>query len=157
MKSNEEYISDYIEKYTTLFKKGELWRIRVTLIEFIEGVERIRIDGEEKRKNNYFNEFAIQSSQNNSIEIMLMDNLTWEEKRAQVISLNEGMNEQFASESLLIIENLKYIKIPLKFVDIINIYRWLLRKQITLEMLPKNVLTEFKETRQYKTINNGLK
>ena len=131
--------------------------MRVTLIEFIEGVERIRVDGEEKRKNNYFNEFAIQSSQNNSIEIMLMDKLTWEEKRAQTIALNEGKNEYFASKSPLIIENLKYIKIPLNFEDVINIYKWLFRKQITLEMLPKDVLNEFKETRQYKTIIKRLK
>ena len=40
--------------------------------------------------------------------------------------------------------------------DIKIIYKWLFYKQITLDMLPYEVLNEFKETSQYQTIIKRL-
>lgn len=41
------------------------------------------------------------------------------------------------------------MKTPLKFGEVVNLYRWLCRKQINLEIIPDDVLQEFKQTRQY--------
>lgn len=40
MKTTEEYLDDYLDKYNELKKKNELWRLRVTPEEFIAEVER---------------------------------------------------------------------------------------------------------------------
>ena len=152
MKSTEEYISDYVEKYTTLLKKGELWRLRVTLNEFIIEIERIREYGIEQRKSNYLNEYHIQSNQNAMISIMLMDKATHSEAQAQINRLNKADEEEREKETPIVQERIKHIQTPLKFEDIRLIYTWLVYKQITLEMLSENVLKEFKETRQYETL-----
>ena len=156
MKSTEEYISDYLEKYTTLLKKGELWRLRVTLNEFIKEIERIREYGIEQRKSNYLNEYHIQSNQNGKIEVLLMNKVTWDEAKAQSDMLDKATKLEFAAEAPKVQERLEKIQTPLKFNDVVNIYRWLSRKQITLEMLSKDILNEFKETRQYRTIVHRL-
>ena len=152
MNSTEEYISDYLEKYTTLLKKGELWRLRVTLSEFIKEIERIREYGSEQRKSNYLTEYHIQKNQEVGIEVMLMDAATREEMEAQFKGLNEAAEVERAKEIPIILERIKHIQTPLKSEDIRRIYKWLFYKQITLEMLSENVLNEFKETRQYETL-----
>ena len=152
MKSTEEYISDYLEKYTTLMKKGELWRLRVTLNEFIKEIEIIREYGMEQRKSNYHNEFHIQNSQNAMISIKLQGAFTWEEMKAQADKMTEASEIEHAKEIPIILERIKHIQTPLKSTDIGRIYRWLFYKQITLEMLSENVLKEFKKTRQYETL-----
>ena len=154
MKSNEEYISDYLLKYTTLLKNGELWRLRVTMIEFIKEIERIREYGIEQRKSNYLNENHIQSNQNEMISVLLMDGMTSKELETQIKTHRETTKDDFAKDIPFIIERIKHIETPLKLADITKIYTWLSRKQITLDMLPKDVLIEFKETRQYRIIVN---
>ena len=47
---------------------------------------------------------------------------------------------------------MKLIQTPLNFRDTINIYKWLWRKQITLEMIPENILNEFVKTKHYDKI-----
>lgn len=61
----------------------------------------------------------------------------------------EAGEKQFAEDAPHIQAELKSIQIPLNFSDTVSIYRWLWRKQIKFEMLPKTVLDEFKETRHY--------
>lgn len=51
-----------------------------------------------------------------------------------------------------VLESLKLIKSPINFNDTINIYRWLFDKQITFDIIPEDVLTEFKKTRHYEII-----
>lgn len=152
MKSTEEYVSDYLEKYITLLKKGELWRLRVTLNEFVKEIKRIREYGIEQRKSNYLNEYHIQRNQSGMIEVMLMDAATREEMEAQFKTLNEDAEVERSKEIPIIQERIKHIQTPLKSEDIRRIYKWLFYKQITLEMLSENVLNEFKETRQYETL-----
>lgn len=152
MKSNSEYISDYLEKYTTLLKKGELWRLRVTLNEFVKEIERIREYGIEQRKSNYLNEYSIQSNQSGIISVMLMDAATKEEMVEQFKVVKEAADIERSKEIPMILERIKHIQTPLKFEEVKRIYKWLFYKQITLEMLSENVLNEFKETRQYETL-----
>lgn len=152
MKSNSEYISDYLEKYTFFLKKGELWRLRVTLKEFLKEIERIREYGKEARERNYHNEYHIQSSEKGMVSVLLMDASTREEIIAQFKEHKEAADIERSKEIPEIRERIKHIQTPLKFEDVKRIYKWLFYKQITLEMLPENVLNEFKETRQYETL-----
>jgi len=55
----------------------------------------------------------------------------------------------FKEEIPYVKEQLKKISTPLKFKDTSNIYKWILRKQITLKDLHENVLIEFKKTRHF--------
>ena len=152
MKSTEEYITDYVEKYNNLLKKGELWRLRVTLPEFIKEIERIREYGIQQRKNNYLNEYHIQCNQRGMIEVMLMDAATREEMQAQFKMLNETAEMERSKEIPMILEYIKHIQTPLKSEDIRRIYKWLFHEQITLEMLSENVQNELKETRQHRSL-----
>jgi len=47
---------------------------------------------------------------------------------------------------------LELIQTPLNYRDTINIYKWLLRKQITVEMISENVFNEFAKTKHYEMI-----
>jgi hypothetical protein len=73
-----------------------------------------------------------------------------EEARAQTSRLQKQSEKSFALAAPKIQEELKKITAPLSFSDTVNICRWLLRKQITIDMIPKDVLKELKETEQYK-------
>ncbi len=53
------------------------------------------------------------------------------------------------NEAAEIQSELKLIQTPLSFIDTVHIYRWLYRKQISIEMLSKEIFDEFKETEQY--------
>jgi hypothetical protein len=152
MKTTEDYIDDILDKYNELVKKEELWRLRVTPQEFIAEIERIRKYGKEARKSNYLNEYHIQCNENGMVSNMLMDKVTREEFIEQCEILKEAAKKQFAEEAPLIQQQIKQIKTPLKFQEIVNIYRWLFRKQITLEMLSAEVLEEFKMTTQYEIL-----
>ena len=74
MKATDEYLDDYFDKYNELKKKNDLWRLRVTPEEFLAKIVRIRVYGTEKRKNKYLNDFHVESTQDNMISILLMDN-----------------------------------------------------------------------------------
>ncbi len=149
MKTTEEYLDDYFDKYNKLKKQNELWRLRVTPQEFLLEVERIRAYGIEQRKTKYLNEYHIQKNQEGMIAVMLMDAMTHLEIKEQFDRLDIECKIQYAIAAPEIQERLKKIQTPLKFNDVVSIYRWLFRKQITLDMLSKEVFEEFRNTRQY--------
>jgi hypothetical protein len=151
MKTAEEHLDDYLDKYNVLKKKNELWRLRVTPEKFLAEIERIRAYGIEQRKINYLNEYAIQKNQEGMIAIMLMDVMTKEETIAQFKRIAELNKKQFALEAPKVQERVKQIQTPLKFEDTKRICTGLFRKQITLEMLSKEVFEEFSKTPQYKS------
>ena len=158
MKSTEEYISDYLDNYTSILKQGELWRMGPTLNEFIKKIDEIRERGKDDRKRNYKNEYTIQSNQDGAISVLFMSLRIWsfEEQKAQFDRLRKDADESRKKEIPLIEEEIKQFRAPLKFRDIKIIYKWLFYKQITLDMLPYEVLNEFKETSQYQTIIKRL-
>jgi hypothetical protein len=82
---------------------------------------------------------------------------TIEEVRAQITRLQKQSEKSFALAAPKAQEDLKKITTPLSFEYTVDIYRWLLRKQITLDMIPKDVLKEFKKTGQYKEAMRRLK
>ncbi len=152
MKTTEEYLNDYFDKQNELSKKGERWRLRVTPEEFLAEIVKIRVFEIEKRKYNTLNEYHIQRSIQGMISIMLMNRVTLEEARDQFERLSKSSDEEFAQETPEIQKRLSLIQTPLKFRDIVNIYKWLWRKQITMEMISPDVLNEFIKTRHYEKI-----
>jgi small-conductance mechanosensitive channel len=148
MKTTEEYLEDYFAKQNELSSKGELWRLRVTQEKFLSEIQRLR-EYEIDLKNSELNENHIQRNIEATIAVMLMDAYTFEEKKEQVKRLNEESEKEFAKEAPLVRERLKSIKTPLSFRDSGNIYRWIFRKQISIDMLPENISDEFKKTVHY--------
>lgn len=156
METTEEYFDRYLDKYNELKEIGELWRIRVTPQEFLAEIERIREYGIEARKSKKLTEYHIEKNERGMIANMLMNKITKEEFNEQSQKFKELSEIQFAAQAPLIKERLKKIKGPLKFEDAVNIYSWLFRKQITLEMLSPEILMEFKKTRHYKEYLNRV-
>ncbi|MBX7109302.1 MAG: hypothetical protein K1X61_11700 [Chitinophagales bacterium] len=154
MKTTEDYLDDYLDKYNELKNKNELWRLRVTPEKFLAEIERIRAYGIEQRKSNYLNEYHIQRNQEGMIAVMLMDAMTLDEMIEQANRLSEAAKLQFAEEAPEVQKQVKKIQTPLKLDDSRRIYTWLFRKQITLEMLSKEVFEEFSKTRQYQSLIN---
>jgi len=152
MESNEKYLEKYIQKKMELEQKGELWRLRVTQAEFISEIQRLRQYEIDSKENSTLNEYHIQRNIEGTISVMLMDILTLEEARGQTKKLSEASEKEFAEEAPLIREGLKSIKTPLSFRDAANIYRWIFRKQISIDMLPLNVKDEFTKTRHYESL-----
>jgi hypothetical protein len=149
MKTDEEYLDNYFDKYNELKKKNELWRIRVTPQEFLAEIGKIRQYGIKERKGNYLTDYHIQRNEEVMISVLLMDRMTKEEFIEQCGRLNKAAKIEFAAEAFKIQLRVKKLQTPLLFRDVINIYRWLIREQITPEMLSINVLEEFNKTRQY--------
>ncbi|MCF8373417.1 MAG: hypothetical protein K9H64_17495 [Bacteroidales bacterium] len=152
MKSNEEYLNDYFQKQNELSRKGELWRLRVTPEEFLSEIDRIRNYEIENKKSNHLNEYHIRRNVDGMIEVMLMDRVTIQEAKEQLNRHRKDSEEYFAEEVPDIKRRLKLIQTPLSFRNIVNIYKWLWYKQITIEMIPENVLTEFIKTKHYAKI-----
>jgi rubrerythrin len=152
LKTTGQYLADYLKKYNELASKNELWRLRVTEQEFVTEIEKIRAWGAEARKANYLNEYAITRGENGQVAVLLMNKLTPEEAREQIKRNAEAAALQFAEEAPQIQEQLKKIQTPLRFKDVTNLYSWLCRKQITMAMMPKEVLEAFSKTRQYQTL-----
>lgn len=152
MKTTEEYSTDYFNKLKELSSKGEQWRIRVTHEEFLSEIERIRTYEIENKKNSHLNEYHIQRNVEGMIAVMLMDKVTIEEAREQCERLRKASEESFAEEAPEIKLRLGRIQIPLSHRDTANIYKWLLRKQITVEMILENVFNEFAKTKHYEMI-----
>lgn len=149
MKTSEEYLDDYLDNYNALKITNELCRLRVAPEEFIANVEKIRAFGIERRKATDYTEFHIQHSENCMIAILLMNKLTKEEFIEQCARLQKEKELEFAAKAPGIQQKVKLIKLPLMFKDVVNIYRWLYRKQITIEMLSTEILASFSKTRQY--------
>jgi hypothetical protein len=152
MKTTEEYLDDYFDKQNELERKGERWRLRVTPEEFIKEIASIRNYGIETRKQNILTENHIQRNEEAMVSIMLMDRATLEEMREQCNRLKKEGEKSFAEQAPAIQMELKHIQTPLAFNDIANIYTWLWRKQITIEMLSEKVAEEFKRTEHYEEI-----
>jgi len=150
MKSMEEHIDDYLDKYNELSKKGELWRIRSTPQVFIKEVERIKKYERDSREHGYFTEAAIQSQVKSMLAVILMNKVKYEEAKEQCERSKEAAAQQFLKEAPQKQEYVKHIKVPLEFKDVRAIFSGLMRNQITLEMIPIHVFEEFKKTRQYK-------
>jgi hypothetical protein len=149
MKTTEEYLNDYYDKHNELSKKGETWRLRVTAEEFISEIEKIRDYEIQVSKGSTLNEYHIQRNIEAQIEILLMEKVTFEEAKAQFECNRKSSEESFTKEVPEIKKRLKAIQIPLSFRNAVNIYRWLWRKQITIEMISEDVLSEFKKTKHY--------
>jgi len=90
MKTTEEYLDDYLDKYNDLKRKDELWRLRVSPQEFLLEIERIREYGVKLRQSNYFTEYHIQCNEKEQIVVMLMNRVTSDEFIAQVKRIRES-------------------------------------------------------------------
>lgn len=154
MESNEKYLEKYILKKIELEQKGELWRLRVTQEKFLLEIQRLREYEINAKKDSNLNEYHIQRNIEGTISVMLMDAFTLEEAKEQSKRLQEESEKSFAEEAPLIREQLNFIKAPLKFRDSANIYRWIFRNQISIDMLPSKVKDEFTKTRHYETLIN---
>ncbi len=152
MKTIEEYLDDYFDLYNELLKKDELWRLRVTPDEFIAEIEKIRLYEIQCSKGSTLNEYHIQRNIEGQVSILLMEKVTFEDMKEQFERNRISSEESFAEEVPEIKKRLIAIQTPLKFRDICNIYRWLWRKQITIEMISEDVLGEFKKTKHYDMI-----
>lgn len=154
MESNEKYLKEYLLKKLELEQKGELWRLRVTEEEFISEIQRLREYEIDSKKNSDLNEYHIQRNIEGMIEVMLMNACTPEEAKEQTNRIKIESEKAFAEEAPMIRERLKSIETPLKFRDSANIYRWIFREQISIDMLPLKLRDEFTKTSHYVTLKN---
>ena len=154
MEPNEKYLEKYLLKKAELEKKGELWRLRVTQAEFLSEIERLKEYEIYSKTNSSLNDYHIQRNIEGTISVMLMDACTLEEAKEQTQRLHDESEKRFAEEAPMIRERLLLIETPLKFRDSANIYRWIFRNQISIDMLPIKVKDEFTKTRHYKTLKN---
>jgi len=157
MESNEKYLEKYFLKKSELEQKGEIWRLRVTQEEFLSEIQRLREYEIEAKKNSNLNDYHIQRSIEGTIEIMLMDACTFEEAKEQTNRLREESEKSFAEEAPRIRECLDFIETPLKLSDSANIYRWIFRNQISIDMLPSKVKDEFTKTRHFEKLKKMKK
>jgi len=153
MKSNEEYINDYWDNYNKLSNKGELWRLRFTLEEFILEIEKVRIWGVEARAEKNLilkrSESLIKHNEDGMMVLLLQNAMTYEEVKEQTERIRKHGELCFARDAPRIQERLKLIKTPLSFEDSVFIYQALMRNQIILEMISEDVLNEFNKTNKY--------
>jgi len=156
MESDEKYLEEYLLKKAELEAKGELWRLRVTQEEFLKEIQRLR-KYEIDAKNSTLNEYHIQRNIEGTISVMLMESCTLEEMKEQAKRINEESEKDFAEEAPMIKERLVLIETPLKFRDSANIYLWISRNQISIDMLPLKVKDEFTKTRHYKRLKDMKK
>ena len=82
---------------------------------------------------------------------------TLEKARAQVERLRKQSEKSFALAAPEIQEDVKKMTTPLNFQDSAEIYRCLIRRQITFDIIPKDVLEEFKKTEHYQEVMRRFK
>ncbi len=152
MKTTEDYLDDYLDKYNSLKSKNELWRLKHTPQEFIKIVEQAKSRAAEDREMGYFNEFHIQQNEINVIAVALQNNCTREEMKAQFDRFTESEEASYKREAPQVRKRISEIVSPLNFKDVVTIYKALFVKQITLDMIPAGVLPEFTKTRQYQSL-----
>src|ERR1035437_546650 len=99
MESNEKYLEKYFQKKMELEQKEELWRLRVTQVEFLSEIQRLREYEIDAKKNSNLNEYHIQRSIEGSISVMLMNILTLEEAKEQAKKHSEASEKEFAEEA----------------------------------------------------------
>ena len=107
----------------------------------------------------YFNEYHKAESEKamKALEEMKKNPLTYEQIKAQFESIDKLAKEQFAEEAPNAQATVKLYKVPLKPRQLRQIYTWLFRNQITLDIIPIDILAVFKETRQYEIIIRKMK
>ena len=157
MESYEKYLEKYLLKKKELEQKGELWRLRISQEEFFSEINRLREYETDAKIHSKLNEFHIQRNIEGTISTLLMETCTVEEMRGQMKKLNETSEKEFAEDAPMVREQLKSIKTPLKFRDAANIYRWIFRKQISIEILPDRVRDEFVNTHHYVILKRNKK
>jgi hypothetical protein len=94
----------------------------------------------------------IQKNEEGGVAILLMDRLTKEEIIEQFDRLRKEREKHLAEEAPKIQKEIMLIQAPLVFEKIVFIFKALMSKQITIEMLSKPVLDEFKKTDHYQRI-----
>jgi hypothetical protein len=150
--TNQEYLQQYNEKYNSLANKNELWRLKVTQQEFMQQIAALRVYEAQQQQSNYFNAYTVDSNIKGSIAIILMDKLTFEEAMAQS-KVNQLLNKEiYRKEAPEVKSKVQQFLTPLSFGNIKYIYAGLFRNQIKLSDLPPNVLEEFKQTAQFKSL-----
>ncbi len=152
MKTTEDYLDDYLDKYNLLKSKNELWRLKHTPQEFLKIVERAKSRAAEDREMGYLNEFHIQQNEINVIAVALQNKCTREEMKAQFDRFTESEEASYKREELQVQKKISELVSPLNFKDVVAIYKALFVKQITLDMIPAAVLPEFTKTRQYQSL-----
>ena len=75
--------------------------------------------------------------------------MTFEELKEQCERSMRESEKGFAMAAPQAQESLRMMVPPLEVWDSSRILRWLLRKQVTIEMIPKDVFEEFKKTTFY--------
>ena len=150
MKLVEDYFDDYLDRYNILLKRNELWRLKLTPIQFIQKVEEIKLHGNEARKRGLLNEYHIERNEMGKISILLMDKLTWEEVMNDIDRLKKLKKEFIDEEALEIHKYLKGIRTPLDREIIRVIHSGLIHNQISLLSIPQHLLDEFIETEHFR-------
>ncbi len=143
-KTNEELIVDYQNALSFLESKGETWRMKYTIEEYLLEVEKIR---EVEANHGWFNDYHKQTSISSMLSLLLQPKLTFEEAKAQVQRMTNAANEQFMKEAPAMQDRMRKLTAPLNLSNLRIIYSALFRNQITLDDLPIDVLEAFKESR----------
>ena len=149
MKSNQELLDYYLDRYNILKEKNELWRLRVSPQKYLSELEKIRAYGIQARATGQLTECNIQSNQDGMLGILLMDKMTYAEVKDQFERSKKQQEKCFAEEAPRIQAVVKKYKTSLSNAQCRRIHTWLVRRQIDLAKLNKEVQTEFKRSRFY--------
>lgn len=152
MKTMEDYLDDYLDKYNLLKSKNELWRLKHTPQEFLKIVEQAKSSAAEDRVMGYLTEFHIQQNEITVIAVALQNNCTREEMMAQFDRFKKSEEAFYKREAPRVQKRISELVSPLNFKDVVAIYKALFVKQITVDMIPAVVLPEFINTRQYQSL-----
>jgi len=149
MKSNEEYINDYLDQYNHLKAKNELWRLKLTLSEFIIELDKIRAVYKTNLEQGYYNEYSCTQNAKSQVAVLLMEILSYQEMKAQIKRVKQAAAKQFKEEAPKAQAYVRSLSAPLLTEERIKIYRYLLRHQVTLQHLKAETLEEFKQSREF--------
>ncbi len=73
LKSREDYVDDYLDKYNELKARDALWRLRVQPQEFLDELDRILERSRRDRAGGSKNEYTIRRDELACISVLLMD------------------------------------------------------------------------------------
>lgn len=149
MKSIEDYIDDYLDKYNKLSKEEGIRVLKFTPEEFIRRAEEIQAFQMEFNQKGYFNERKIAREVDSMFRLLLQDEVIENGSNEQFEERKKARAEHYARDAPKIQAYIKGIQAPVEFGDVVILYNALSRNQITLEMIPSDVLEEFKQTRQF--------
>ncbi len=143
-------IEKYREQKKELIKKNELWRICIeTEEQFIEELDNIFI---ETLMFDFINEYHRKNTIKGKINILLQTKSTYNEviENQKKIEKEKGLSDK--EYIPYIKEQLKILKTPLEWDDIVHIYKWIWRNQIKFDDLNYEIQKEFKKTKQYERL-----